>query len=390
MFTLGISGGIPISRIRRALEVKKNPSCGVAMNPVRTKTWKLGEYGGNIKANVNESGTAVQIIHSDKPLKAGAYGRLFRWPLDKFELEMKLNDLTTSYYASKIIEWVESVTKGTNTNPVPAGYHTMPDGRVMADSEHSVSTNPRGIDPNLEYKKEYGWTFVDFLKKRLIPDLRESGMYATIADYQRGVSLYNDKKGVLPSTQYLNYLKYLRETLIPDLKESGSDSTAADFERVYKMVLYTWNNHPKIRKTKYRQNPPELFKSGGYAVVTTYTDGQIDIGTPHSTKAEAEEAALYAQRMASAESGRRAYKIEVLPVTSVTKNPPLSSHGSSIRTKRTHGLSLAEMRALYKLVQRGNDMAIAYARKKLEVPRSESKVQLLAVVDHHIRDLADR
>jgi hypothetical protein len=35
-------------------------------------------------------------------------------------------------------------------------------------------------------------------------------------------------------------------------------------------------------------------------------------------------------------------------------------------------------------------MAIAYARKKLEVPRSESKVQLLAVVDHHIRDLAGR
>jgi len=140
-------------------------------------------------------------------------------------------------------------------NPVaPSGYHYMPDGRLMADSEHSVSTNPRGIDPNLAYKKEYGWTFVEFLKKRLIPDLRESGMYATIADYQRGISLYNDKKGVLPSTQYLNYLKYLRETLIPDLKESGSESTAADFERMYKMVLYTWNNQPKIRKTKYRRD----------------------------------------------------------------------------------------------------------------------------------------
>jgi len=141
-----------------------------------------------------------------------------------------------------------------NPSHSPAGYHYMPDGRLMADSEHSVSTNPRGIDPNLAYKKEYGWTFVEFLKKRLIPDLRESGMYATIADYQRGISLYNDKKGVLPSTQYLNYLKYLRETLIPDLKESGSESTAADFERMYKMVLYTWNNQPKIRKTKYRRD----------------------------------------------------------------------------------------------------------------------------------------
>ena len=61
-----------------------------------------------------------------------------------------------------------------------------------------------------------------------------------------------------------------------------------------------------------------------------------------------------------------------------------------IKIKRTHGLSLAEMRALYKLVKRGNSMADAYARKKLEVPRSESKYQLLAVIDHHIRDLAGR
>lgn len=87
-------------------------------NPVRTKTWKLGEYGGNIKALVNDSRTAVQIVHSDKPLVAGAYGRLFRWPLDRFELEMYLNNLTTSYYASKVIDWVESVAKGVNNNPI--------------------------------------------------------------------------------------------------------------------------------------------------------------------------------------------------------------------------------------------------------------------------------
>jgi len=48
------------------------------------------------------------------------------------------------------------------------------------------------------------------------------------------------------------------------------------------------------------------------------------------------------------------------------------------------------MRALYKLVKRGNNMADGYARKKLEVPNSESKYQLLAVIDHHIRDLAGR
>jgi hypothetical protein len=125
-------------------------------------------------------------------------------------------------------------------------------GRTLFDSVEilphtEVLRNPAQSDPNLAYKKEYGWTFVEFLKKRLIPDLRESGMYATIADYQRGISLYNDKKGVLPITQFTNYLKYLRETLIPDLKESGSDSTAADFERMYKMVLYTMDRQPKSR-----------------------------------------------------------------------------------------------------------------------------------------------
>jgi hypothetical protein len=135
-------------------------------------------------------------------------------------------------------------------------------------------------------------------------------------------------------------------------------------------------------------NPPPLFKSGGYSVVITLKSGEVQIGDAFPTKEQAESYKKYLRR------GRGRWgnveRIQVLPVTSVVKNPPLSSHGSSIRTKRTHGLSLAQMRALYKLVQRGNDMAVAYARKKLEVPRSASKSDLLAVVDHHIRDLADR
>jgi len=217
-------------------------------------------------------------------------------------------------YADSADEWPYK-SKPIRLNPVPAGYHTMPDGRVMADSAHTknpppmfksggfivvrtykngqqdfskhletikeanqfkkyflkqdeqnmlyrgtrllqsveilphteVLRNPAQSDPNLAYKKEYGWTFVEFLRKRLIPDLRESGMSATIADYQKGITFYNDKKGYLPLTQYMSYLKYLRETLIPDLKESGNDLTAADFERVYKMVLYTIDRHPKSR-----------------------------------------------------------------------------------------------------------------------------------------------
>jgi len=32
--------------------------------------------------------------------------RQFRWELDSFKLELYLNELTTSYYASKIRDWV--------------------------------------------------------------------------------------------------------------------------------------------------------------------------------------------------------------------------------------------------------------------------------------------
>jgi len=72
---------------------------------VRKKTWNLGEYGGSIGVQVNQSGTAIKII-ADGGETGEFEERLFRWPLDKFKLEMYLNELTTSYYADKIIQWL--------------------------------------------------------------------------------------------------------------------------------------------------------------------------------------------------------------------------------------------------------------------------------------------
>jgi hypothetical protein len=151
--------------------------------------------------------------------------------------------------------------------------------------------------------------------------------------------------------------------------------------------------------SEHRMNPPRLFSKGGYKIVTTYSNGEVVISDiTYATKAQAEHMTNYAHIMdqggmyASGIPMKKPYpyKVEVLPVTSVAKNPPLSSHGSSIKIKRTHGLSLAEMRALYKLVKQGNNMADKYARKKLEVPYSESKSNLLAVINHHIADLSGR
>lgn len=150
------------------------------------------------------------------------------------------------------------------------------------------------------------------------------------------------------------------------------------------------NRNPVRTKT---WNPPALFKSGGYIVVKTYTDGRQEFTDHIDTLEQAREFRKYfldQNEKSLKYRGRSLFSsVEILPHTAILKNPPLSSHGSSIKTKRTHGLSLAEMRALYKLVKQGNSEADRYARKKLEVPYSETKVQLLAVIDHHIRDLAD-
>lgn len=348
----------------------------VRRNPVRTKTWKLGEYGGNIKANVNESGTAVQIIHSDKPLKAGAYGRLFRWPLDKFELEAKLNDLTTSYYASKVIEWVQSVTKGTSMN-----------GR-KADK---IANKTRGVDVFVFMKNQFAGTEAedDIDKISRKQKGRDIGGGTDMRTGLREKQYYFRSNG--DATRFIKMVKKLG--VMKSYRASYADS--AD-EWPYKSKSIRLNHAPAgyhtmpdgrvMADSAHRMNPPRLFSKGGFVVVIKDADGETNISDPFLTKKEAE---MYADRLYKSSADWDG-TIEVMPLTRITKNPPLSSHGSSIRIKRTHGLSLAEMRALYKLVQRGNDMAIAYARKKLEVPRSESKVQLLAVVDHHIRDLADR
>jgi hypothetical protein len=79
----------------------------------KTKTWKIGEecVGGIIQAKISEnvyfpSSTTVkilvkewktgEIIHSD------IFGRIH-----ESRLENHLHEMTTSYYASKIMEWVK-------------------------------------------------------------------------------------------------------------------------------------------------------------------------------------------------------------------------------------------------------------------------------------------
>lgn len=326
-------------------------------NPVRTKTWKLGEYGGNIKALVNDSRTAVQIVHSDKPLKVGAYGRLFRWPLDKFELEMHLNDLTTSYYASKVIEWVESVTKEKGDLREPMG---------IIRGKNVIRRNPNPSEEYIPVKPRRLFivqTLDDLEKLRALVNQGER------IESVEGVGSFNGK----PRSYHVRLLK-----LEPYEKEVWGES----------FYDYAARAFPAIVK-----NPPALFQKGGFAIVVeNYRTKSLDIVKTFDLRNPDAPMMFDSKKDAEGYAKRSLEGLQwrVIPVTNVLRNPPLSSHGSSMKTKRTHGLNLPQMRALYKLVKQGNDMAIAYARKKLEVPRSESKVQLLAVVDHHIRDLAGR
>ena len=76
------------------------------------KTFKIGEecVGGIIQVKIN-SKSSVIIVNCDFNTNAEVEIRMFRWPLDLFNIEMYLHGLTTSYYVSKIIDYIERKTK---------------------------------------------------------------------------------------------------------------------------------------------------------------------------------------------------------------------------------------------------------------------------------------
>ena len=77
------------------------------------KTFKIGEecVGGIIKVSTNGNNNGLLIVNCDFTSNAQIGVRLFRWPLDLFNIEVYLNDLTSSYYASKIIDWIKENAK---------------------------------------------------------------------------------------------------------------------------------------------------------------------------------------------------------------------------------------------------------------------------------------
>lgn len=81
-------------------------------------------------------------------------------------------------------------------------------------------------------------------------------------------------------------------------------------------------------------------------------------------------------------------RVRRIPKKGLRKNPPFYAH--NLYEKKTHGLTLKQMRRLYAMVSRGNQKAITYARNVLGIPFSESPTQVKAVVYHHVRDLAER
>ncbi len=83
------------------------------MQTNKTKTWKIGECctGGIIQAKVSQSSyfpscTTIKILVKDwktgEIIHSDIFGRLHESRLQNY-----LHELTTSYYASKIVDWVK-------------------------------------------------------------------------------------------------------------------------------------------------------------------------------------------------------------------------------------------------------------------------------------------
>ena len=86
-----------------------------------TKSFKIGEYaiGGIIKVNINVMVILVKALdyYSKKEVMSGSVMS------DEYDAKRKLNnflhELTSSYYAGKVMEWIESKVEIRN----PYGWH---------------------------------------------------------------------------------------------------------------------------------------------------------------------------------------------------------------------------------------------------------------------------
>ena len=81
---------------------------------------------------------------------------------------------------------------------------------------------------------------VDYLRGRLIPDLRESGRDATADDFVTCTEnidrLLAQRLPRRASAATKRHVAFLTDTLIPDLKESGYEFTAQDFEKCVSLI----------------------------------------------------------------------------------------------------------------------------------------------------------
>jgi hypothetical protein len=73
-----------------------------------TKTFKIGEYavGGIIRATVAKKAVKIQAL--DWTTKQVVSERSFThdFSLSKWDIESYLNDLTSCYYADKVLNWI--------------------------------------------------------------------------------------------------------------------------------------------------------------------------------------------------------------------------------------------------------------------------------------------
>lgn len=71
------------------------------------KTFKIGEYavGGIVTVDIKKDG-AITIKALEYTSKAFVQGRTFL-TFNHFNVVMYLNELTSSYYADTIMEWIE-------------------------------------------------------------------------------------------------------------------------------------------------------------------------------------------------------------------------------------------------------------------------------------------
>ena len=241
-----------------------------------TKTFNIGEYaiGGRIKVDISNNAIAIKALdwNTKSIVMESGFDKINDWQGSYYsgrQIDNFLNDLTSSYYADKIMDWIKSnvevkYAQGGNIDrdikAKPIGYrfkgednYKRPLVSERGRSDVYYEDRKNRSDKNLRKKLEEGGETENLKLSKLLKDLENAE--GNVNDWERTLSRESRgdyEPGDLPSRSdikdYIRSAKFEVDRIqmeIDEIKSTGSMARGGEVKDENYDLFNDWDKLPK-------------------------------------------------------------------------------------------------------------------------------------------------